>query len=403
MSDGGNGVESGGESRTDTDTDTSAGPGAGTEGVGGDSGGGVGVGGGVTGRRVRSRARWVAGAVAGAVLVSGIGLWATDTWPFRDTYCWGAWQQNSGAYFLGEKALGTSGSERKATESAPPSADRPDATCTVTVNSTVPDDDADEPLRFKERVTVDYGPVPESAEKRRAWIARNFHGSVSPLPDGLTGLVGTDRAMLVLPEKCDTADRPSVVTLRTESRGDGHLGKVFPPFAMGTRTEVAQMLLDVADATMRQAGCAPSAPLSMTSPLITVAEKEQSAARPLCRIPGVTFDLGEEYRFRQQVGTVGDRLQTCSMVWSTLGVPDEPAAQYVMAGEPRLAAIFDGLPEGAAHGLVHAMCDGRRTAFYGHVDPGGQGRGVPDDQQVFENFTRSVSRRIGCDTGNDNR
>ncbi|MFJ6461967.1 hypothetical protein ACIQM0_13105 [Streptomyces sp. NPDC091387] len=349
----------------------------------------------------RRRVTVLAGVVTGAVLASGIGLWATDSWPFRDTYCWGAWEQDSGASFLGDEALGKSGSERRATESAPPSAGRPHGSCTLAVTSEVEDDDSDQPLTFKEQITLEYGPVPAGAKERRAWIAQYFHGSASPLPDGLDGLVASDRAMLVLPQECDADGRPSAVTIRSDSSGDGHLGKVAMPFAIGSTADVGRMLLDAANTTMEKAGCAPGEPLHTTSPIVTVAEDDERAESPLCRIPGMTFDFGEGSRYQQQVGTVTDRLQTCSVAWRTARAPDEPSAQYVMARRPRMVALFDGLPAGSAHGLLRTTCGGRPTVFYGNVETGLKGRGRPDDRRVFDRFAESVGQRIGCGDGED--
>lgn len=344
----------------------------------------------------RRRTTIVAGVVAGAVLATGIGLWATDSWPFRDSYCWGAWEQNSGASFLGDDALGKSGSTRASTESAAPSAAHPRGTCTVYVTSEIEDDDSDEPLTFKESVTLEYGPVPAAAKDRRDWLTRFFHGSASPLPDGLDGLVAADRAMLVLPSQCDKGGAATVVTIRSESTGDGHLGKVAMPFSIGTRPDVGRMLLDAANTGMEKVGCASAQPLRTSSPMVTVAERDERAERPLCRIPGVTFDLGEGSRYYQQVGAVTDRLQTCSVVWKTLRMPDEPSAQYVMTNRPRMVDLFRGLPEGSAQGLVRLRCDDRPTVFYGHVETGLKGRGLPDDRRVFDSFVDSVSKRIGC-------
>lgn len=352
----------------------------------------------------RLRGRSLALVVGGTVLASGAGLYglsATGSWPFRASYCWGAWQADSGPSFLGEEALAKSGSARRATESAPPSSARRNATCTVTVSSSVADDDSTDPVTFDERVTLRYGPVPAAAEERRAWMAHFFDGSASPLPDGLNGLVGGDRAMLVLPEACDVDGRPSAVTIRSESSGDGHLGKVAMPFTIGARMDVARMLLDAAGTAASKAGCEPGEPLRLSSPMAVTAEKDESASSPLCRIPGVTFDFGKDSPYRQQVGTVGERLQTCSVVRRSRGVPDEPAAQFVMASEPRMVALFEGLPEGVGQGLVRATCDGRRTVFYGNIGPGLKGRGRPDDQRVFADFTASVSKRIGCRAGED--
>jgi hypothetical protein len=334
--------------------------------------------------------------MAGVVFVTGIGLYATDSWPFRDSYCWGAWQENSGARFLGEDVLGES-AERSGEESAPPSADQPRATCTVAVRSTVEDSDSDEPLEFEDKVTVEYGPVPEEAEARHEWLTRYFHGSAAPLPDGLDGLVAGDRAMLVLPEACDVDGRPAVVTIRSEGWGDGHLGKLAMPFTIATYSGVTRMLLDVANTGMEKAGCAPDESLRITSPLVTVAEDDDSAGDPLCRIPGVRFDFGDGARYEEQVGAVTPRLQTCSVVRKSRGEPDEPTGQYVMAGEPRMAALFDGVPEGTAEGLARATCDGRQTVFYGHV----QGAFAADRaaaERSFKNFVASVSHRIGCES-----
>ena len=349
----------------------------------------------------RRRTAVVAGTVTAAVLATGTALWATDSWPFRDNYCWGAWQQNSGAPFLGDGALAKSGSERQAVESAAPSAARPQGTCTVAVTSEVEDDDSAEPLTFEESVTVEYGPVPSEVKEHRDWLARYFHGSASPLPDGLDGLVAGDRGMLVLPSACDRDGAPTVVTIRGESTGDGHLGRVAMPFTIGTRADVLRMLLDAANTGMDKAGCAPAQPLRSSSPMVTVAEDEESASSPLCRIPGMSFDYGEGSRYKQQVGAVTGRLQTCSVVWKTPRMPDEPSAQYVMANGSRLADLFEGMPEGSGQGLVRRTCDGRRTVFYGHVEAGLQDRGRPSDQQVFNRFVESVGQRIGCGSGED--
>ncbi|MFI8822788.1 hypothetical protein [Streptomyces sp. NPDC053431] len=341
-------------------------------------------------RRKRRRGLLVT-VIAGAIIASaaGIGLWATDTKPFRDSYCWGAWQENSGAEFLGEEVLAEPGTGRWATESAPPAPDRPHATCTVEVASTSAGGGGDDGDHGK--VTLEYGAVPAGAEERRPWISRNLHGSASPLPDGLPGLVASDRGMLVLPTACDADGRPVTVTVRSEG------------FTMGPRSTVGRLLVDAANRLMKKAGCAPEEELRITSPMAKVAERSSPADTPLCRIPGVTFAYDRTVHYEEQVGTVGDRLQTCSAWFSARRLPDEPAAQFVMAGEPRLAALFRGLPEGADKGLVRATCDGRETVFYGDVRPGLQGHGQPDDRRVFQNFVTSVSKRIGCATGGEAR
>ncbi|MEV4329145.1 hypothetical protein AB0K02_01140 [Streptomyces sp. NPDC049597] len=93
----------------------------------------------------RKRLGVIAGVAVGAVFATGIWLWATDSGPFKDAYCWGAWQQNSGPHLLGDEAVDESGAERRGTESAPPAAGRPQGTCTVEVAS---DDDEDKELLY---------------------------------------------------------------------------------------------------------------------------------------------------------------------------------------------------------------------------------------------------------------
>lgn len=352
--------------------------------------------------------------LAGAVLISGVGLWATDSGPFKDRYCWGAWEQDSGPRFLGDYVLRDSGSERMSAESGAPGSGGRTATCTVSVatsgsggsdDSLGRSDDSSagsggssaQPTGFHDRLTLTYGPVPEAPEKRRAWIDRYFSGSASPLPNGLDGLVSTDRAMLILPEACDAAGRPSAVTLWGESWGDGPQGRHTMPLTIASLPDVSTMLLDAADAGMRKAGCAPEEPLRITEPMARLAEDGTSAETPVCRIPGVTFTLDEELRYEQRVGVVGDRLQTCSVVLRELGSQDEPAAQFVMAGSPRTAAVFAGLPEGAGQGVVRTTCDGRNTVFYAHIGPGLGDGGGEKDRRVFERFTDAVGKRVGCE------
>ncbi len=354
----------------------------------------------------KRRRRWVVlGAVlAGAVLISGIALWATDSSPFKDRYCWGAWEQDSGPRFLGDYVLRDSGSERTSAESGAPGSGGKTATCTVSVassgsggSSSQPDGSSAQPVGFHDRLTLTYGPVPEAPDERREWIDRYFSGSASPLPNGLDGLVANDRAMLILPEACDVAGRPSAVTLWGESWGDGPQGRRAMPLTIASLPDISTMLLDAADVGMRKAGCAPAKPLRITEPMVRVAEDGDAAETPVCRIPGVAFTLVEELRYEQRVGVVGDRLQTCSVVLRKLGSPDEPAAQFVMAGSPRTAAVFAGLPEGAGQGLVRTTCDGRNTVFYAHIGPGLGDGGGEKDRQVFDRFTDAVGKRVGCE------
>ncbi|MGA6171731.1 hypothetical protein ACPEIF_15960 [Streptomyces sp. NPDC012600] len=352
----------------------------------------------------RRRRRWVAlGAVlAGAVLISGVGLWATDSLPFKDRYCWGAWEQDSGPRFLGDYMLRDPGSERTSAESGAPGSGGSTATCTLSVVSAGSDGSATEPTGFQDRLTLSYGPVPEAPDQRREWIDRYFSGSASPLPEGLDGLVADDRAMLILPEACDAAGRPSAVTLWGESRGGGSTGGHATPLTIASLPDISTMLLDAADVGMRKAGCAPEKPLRTSAPMARLAEDGRAAENPVCRIPGVTFTLDEDVRYEQRVGVVGDRLQTCSVVRRERGSPDGTAAQFVMAGSPRTVAVFAGLPEGAGQGLVRTTCGDRDTVFYARIGPELGDGGGKKDRRVFERFTEAVGKRIGCEPAKGN-
>ncbi|MFF0739965.1 hypothetical protein ACFYVL_06145 [Streptomyces sp. NPDC004111] len=345
----------------------------------------------------RKRRTVLGGLLAGAVLATGLGACAVNGGPFRESYCWGAWQEDSGPSFLGDEALGESGSRRRESSQSPaPSAGRPGATCTVGVTST----GMGRPTTYDAKVVVDYGPLPEAVEERRAWLAANLHGSKSPLPDGLDGVVSVSGAFLVLPKACDVKGRPSVVTL-SSVRADGTPGKWTAGTRIGTYEHVTRMLLDVANTGMGSAGCAPERPLRTASPHVVVAHEDDLRDLPFCRIPGVGF--GSEGSWigvysQQWIGAVTPRLQSCSVMWKIPGARDESTAQYVMAGSPRTAALFEGLPEGIPEGLTHVTCQGRRTVFYGHA----QGSLVPGKAAVersFTNFVRSVGNRIGCGNG----
>ncbi|MFI6937694.1 hypothetical protein ACIBI4_00365 [Streptomyces sp. NPDC050418] len=353
------------------------------------------------GARAVARGKWWAALTAFAVLGTGAGLWVSGSWPFKESYCWGAWQAGGADGFLGDEALEKSGSERSSEETSPPGKERPHGKCTVTVRSEVPDGDAGGSISIIERITVRYGPVPEKAGSRRAWIDAQFAGSGTPLPDGLPGFVAGDHAMAVLPEECDVDGRPTAVTLTPTSHGDGHLGRVEMPFSMGSYGEITQMLLSVANTGMKSAGCAPDEPWSVSSPFVDVAEDDDSfGGNDACRIDGVDFRLRKGSQYQDQVGTVGDRLQTCTVFWTAPRQPDETGAQFVMVSQPRLAAVFDGLPEqaGAASALKRVECAGRPTYFYMHLISL-QPHARPDGPGVFARFEQAVQKRIGCETG----
>ncbi|MCH0540178.1 hypothetical protein I3F58_11470 [Streptomyces sp. MUM 203J] len=321
-----------------------------------------------------------------ALFASGIGLWATDSGPFRDSYCWGAWQERSGPGLLSGEHMGE-GEKVTATESAPPSASGEPAECEVTVTWKRPGK-ADVSSQV---VSVSYGRLPEEEQEHRAWLARFLPATMTPLPEGLDGTVAKNRAMYVMPAGCDVKGRPTVVTVHGNDRD------------IGRESEVARLLVDVAETAMRSAGCAPREPLDRTLPMATLAsgDEERSGGKDMCRIPGVRFDLGG-VKYTEFAAVFGDRLQVCtSRIARRHADGRDPGLHLVMTGSPRLSALFAGLPEGADKGLVQRTCDGRKTTFYMRPELL-KGRGVPDDRTVFGNFVRSVSERMGCgkDEGN---
>ncbi|CAL9401924.1 hypothetical protein [Streptomyces sp. enrichment culture] len=325
-----------------------------------------------TGHLRRRRRGTVAVVAATALLATTAGLRATDTWPFRgDSHCWGAWQEREGEGPLGDRILDRDDAERFSEESPPPTTDRPEGTCELTVRERGGTE------RDVLSLSAAYGRPPADARDHRTWIAQYLHGSAAALPDGLDGVASGDRAMLVLPAACDVDGRPSTVTL------DG---------GVGDEAVMARLLVDLANTAMEKAGCAPDTPLSFTSPFTELPQRETPVFYSrLCGIPGVEFDRPVEAGNTEFTGAYGTRLQICS-------VDGRVAAHYVMTGTPRLGALFAGLPEGPGRGLVRKTCDGRPTVFYGEADALG-GTGVPDDQTVFTRFVASVSKRIGCDDG----
>jgi hypothetical protein len=345
---------------------------------------------------LRRRRRGIVAVVAAtALLAATAGLWATGTWPFHqgDSYCWGAWRSHEGDgasrprqvdgadRLLGDRLLEKSGAERISEESPPPTADRPEGTCEVTVRERAGYE--------RDLVTLSavYGRVPDGEKSHRVWLAEYLDGDLAALPDGLDGVASDDRAMLVLPAACDVDGRPTTVTLA--GRG-----------GTGDEATMARLLVDLANTAMAKAGCAPDTPLSFTSPFTTLPRVDTMAFSQLCDIPGVRFTFAEDVDRRDAMGTYGTRLQICVARTGSDAEGPGLGAHYVMTGTPRLNALFTGLPEGLGRGLVRKTCDGRPTVFYGHPESL-RGRGAPDDATAFAGFVASVSQRIGCDDGGE--
>ncbi|MCP9959177.1 hypothetical protein [Streptomyces sudanensis] len=201
-------------------------------------------------------------------------------------------------------------------------------------------------------------------------------------------MVAKDRALLVLPAGCDVGGRPTVVTLSSAD-------------AEEAPRILADMLVDLANTAMRTAGCAPGEPLARTSPIDGLHRRDfTSPPDRACGIPGVHFSDSPATSNDQYASVHGDRYQTCSVVRTSPRRPAEPVGHYVMVGTPRLVALFEGLPEGPARGLVRRSCDGRPTLFYGDPQKAA-GTGVPDDGAVFARYVESVGKRVGCGDGGE--
>ncbi|MCT2590189.1 hypothetical protein LHJ74_09735 [Streptomyces sp. N2-109] len=378
----------------------------------------------------RRRLAWGGAALALALGSTAVTAQATGTWPFdKDRYCWGAWKQDSGPRLLGDAVLQRTDSERSGTASDVPSPDRPQGKCSVVMTSEVPDDhgghtgtgteqygeeagEAQETLTFESRVTVEFGPVPRKAAERRKWLAGFLDASAVPLPDGVPGVVAGNRGMVVLPKACDVDGRPSAVTLAGGETGDGHLGVVEMPFTVGSRSEVARLMLAVAEKGMKSVGCAPEEPYRVTSPVAATSGDADGVREDFtaCRIPGQRFDVGKFGGLAVQRGPVTDRMQTCSLTLRSRGTAPTPAGQFVMVREPRLVALFHGLtgerapgPDWrgkgelkAGHQVVRADCAGHPTVFFQQLDETLRAAARPSPERVFARSANEVAARIGC-------
>ncbi|MEU0840340.1 hypothetical protein ABZ370_12840 [Streptomyces sp. NPDC005962] len=354
-------------------------------------------------RLIRARRKTVlAGAIA-VLLAAGLGTWATDTWPFdrKDRYCWGAWKEDSGPGFLGDDAFFDGGGSRTSEETAP-TPQRPRGECTVAIRSGYTSSDGDENVRDT-TVTVAYGPAPKAAEHRLEWIDGYLGDRAMPLPDGLPGTTDGDKALLVLPKRCDTRDgRPTTVTLDSTSRLTWQDGAMPTDGGLGDSRSVAELLVSVANKGMEEAGCAPSKPLRVTSPALTLPEKEENYFSRACRIKGLDFDRKTARELEYQVGAVTRDLQSCSVRTKPTG---DRYFDALMVAQPRLSALFDGTtgskaPAPGWHGtgvfadgykVVRADCAGRPLTFL-MLAPSLPRGTTP----YFTAFTNAVTQRIGC-------
>ncbi|MEU1800420.1 hypothetical protein [Streptomyces sp. NPDC019937] len=345
--------------------------------------------------RARRRTAWAGVAIAVAV-AAGLGTWATGTWPFDggDTYCWGAWEEDSGPKFL-------SGEAERAAEETAPTAGRPRGRCTVALRAEDVGSDGEKNVDTTE-IRVGYGPAPEGAARRMTWIGGYLNGRAMPLPDGLPGVTDGKHALLVLPERCDTRDgRPTAVTLdaKAETTWSGRTLPADP--GLGDARSVAELLVAAANRGMEAAGCAASEPLRVVSPVLTLPEDVESFRSPMCRIRGLDLGAAAE-DLEYQVGAVTRDLQFCSVRTRPGG---DPYFDALMVAQPRLSALFDGATGGKApargwrgtgvfaddYKVVRADCAGRPATF-AMLAPSLRRQTAPH----FVAFTNAVTRRIGC-------
>ncbi|MDJ1133765.1 hypothetical protein [Streptomyces iconiensis] len=357
-----------------------------------------------------------AGIVVGLVLVlvaAGVGGWTafTGSLPFlqdKEHYCWGAWEQDSGPRVLGGEAVEGGGS--RGVKESPPTAGRPSGSCTLTVRAG--SGSGGEKVSYSDRVTVRYGAVPDGGTERRAWLGEFLDARSVRLPDGLSGTVGQDRAVVVLPKRCEAGGRPAAVSLRVHGRSTSASGEMANPSLLGTGREVATMLLDAANAGMSKADCARENPLELASSFPGATEESDRSGpvpKEVCDIPGL--------RGGQDAGTWSwtraddARLRICTV--STEGAQgEEPelAGQFLIVTEPRLMALFDGMTGDKAPGpgwrgkgvfhedyaAVRADCDGTDAVFFQQLDKGMREAAEPDPERVFARGVDAAAQRAGC-------
>ncbi|MFW6692273.1 hypothetical protein [Streptomyces sp. MAR4 CNX-425] len=350
-------------------------------------------------RLARARRMLIAVGVAVAVLGGGLGAWAAGAGPFEDPrHCWGAWQdRGEGGFFSGHGS-------RSGTDD-PPTPERPRGTCTVvrTIAS------------VEQTLKVTYGPAPEDPAERMEWLGDALFPDAVPLPDGLPGVVDAGNGLLVLPERCDTADgRPTAVRMEGTDGREQDYGTPHSLDLGGTR-EAAVLLTAAANRGMELAGCADGEPLRTTSPVLTLPPGDESGPHErTCGIPGLGIQGSEALlrRLRPQVGTVTRQLQTCSVTDPPrfTGKPRRKERLHLglaMIAEPRLAALAgDAAGAGApargwrgtgafttGHALVRAECAGRPTTFLMLTETDAGTGARPD---YFTAFTDAVTQRLGC-------
>ncbi|MEV5987510.1 hypothetical protein AB0L85_21240 [Streptomyces sp. NPDC052051] len=352
-----------------------------------------------SGWRGVGKRKLLAGGAALVLLAALAGTWATRTWPFTadESYCWGAWRENSGPEFLGGAALDDGNGRRTGTEEAP-TQQHPTGTCAVAIDTwhSFGDDDK---ITTRVKVNVDYGPVPKPLSERATWVADHLGGDALPLPDGLPGVVHSLGGAIVLPKRCDAPDgRPTVVTLTSHATDTWSKGTSAGRVGLGGTRSVAALLVAAANHGMKAAGCEAGRPYKLVSPMLQLPEKtENFVTDDVCRIPGLTVDkaVGDEVEY--QVGAVDRDLQSCSL---RLERGEGRVYDGLMVAQPRLADLLDGVTgdrppapgwRGTGvfkddYGIVRADCAGRPATFVMLF--------MSSERQKA--FTDAVTQRLGC-------
>ncbi|MFC7303215.1 hypothetical protein ACFQVC_03160 [Streptomyces monticola] len=345
-----------------------------------------------------------------ALAAAGFGSWALTAGPLStESYCWGAWEEGSGSPILGDAALKDDGS-RKATETSP-SADSPHGECTLTVKSA--SSQGSQKISYEDRVTVRYGTAPRDTADRRAWMGEFLYAGGERLPDGLPGLVDTDRGLLVLPKECDQDGQPTVVTLRAHGTSSSAGDSVANPTSLGVERDVANLLLHAANQGMEKAGCAPDQKLRLTEAFPATeanspkarSEERSPAPSGVCDIPGLRS--GDNWI---QTGR-DERLEICSVTTEVPQQEPEFAGQFLAVTEPRIVDLFNSMAGNRTPGsgwkgkgviedsyaVVKAQCNGAATVFFQQLSEDMQKVSKPGPKQVFANRVNAATERAQCD------
>ncbi len=247
------------------------------------------------GRRGGRLRRWLrgrpgaalAGSLAGALLAGSLVAWKTDalTLPWReDPVCWDALSRGTVADLVGddfradELPLRTEGI----------SSGRVLATC----RAMRPDGDGWTMTASVRDLDSLYG------LDRREWPAEFLNGLMTPLGDGLTGMVSPGRAWVALPASCRLTgnyDPPTVVDV---SWGDLHISRADD--AEEDRAVLARGVVELANGVMDRFGCADRLPPPGKLPPLTWLES--APEDELCGLEGLRAPEAMRRQAEEDIG-----------------------------------------------------------------------------------------------------